>query len=222
MDHTEAARKAAVEKYLLGELTQPERDSFEEHFFECPDCAAQVRLAAAFRANARAVLRDSGGLHKLVPERRTGWNWSVWSWQPRLAMAAGLALAVVVGYQNLVTIPHLRHDSSGGADFAVVAAAQASGVRAASDLSFSRKAGQFSLFVPHEWEEAYSSYTCELERRPGSTVVFSAGTGTGSGDFTVLVRTASLAPGKYVLNVYGERAGGQKTAVARFPLTLTE
>jgi hypothetical protein len=97
-----------------------------------------------------------------------------------------------------------------------------SGVRAAADLSFSRQAGQFSLFVPHEWEEFYSSYTCELERHPGSKVLFTAGIAARSGDFAVLVRTAGLDSGRYVLNVYGVRADGQKTAVARFPLTLTD
>jgi hypothetical protein len=224
MDHAEAAQTAAVDKYLLGELPDPQREAFEEHFFTCDECSAQVRLGAAFRANARAVLKDAGSFAALAPEPRrwVGWDWFRWNLRPALAMAGGIALAVLVGYQNLILIPGLRHPSAGGSEFAVIAAAQASGVRAAADLSFSRQAGQFTLFVPHEWEEFYSSYTCELERRPGSAVMFTAGIGPGSGDFAVLVRAAALAPGKYVLNVYGVRADGQKTAVARFPLTLTD
>lgn len=220
MDHAEAARAAAVEKYLLGELPDPQREAFEEHFFSCPECAEQMRLGAVFQANARAVLKDAGSLEAIAPERRR--PWFGWNFRPALAMAGGAALAVLAGYQNLILIPQLRHPSAGGAAFTVIAAAPVSGVRAAADLSFSRQAGQFSLFVPHEWEEFYSSYTCELERRPGSKVLFTAGIGTGSGDFAVLVRATALEPGKYVLNVYGVRADGQKTAVARFPLTLTD
>ena len=33
----------AAERYLLGELTDAERDQFEEHFFDCSACADDVR-----------------------------------------------------------------------------------------------------------------------------------------------------------------------------------
>ncbi len=228
MDHTEAAKTAAIEKYLLGELPESQREDVEEHFFSCPECAEQVRLAAVFHANARAVLRDAGSLDVVARERRPrfagwlNWGWLDWSGRPAFAIAGAMALLLVIGYQNLVQIPRLRNESAGGSAFTVLAATEVSGVRAATDLSFSRQAGQLSLFVPHEWEEFYSSYNCELERRPGSKVVMAGGIGNRSGDFSVLVRTAALAPGKYVLNVYGVRADGQKTTVARFPLTLTD
>jgi hypothetical protein len=224
MDHTEAAKTAAIEKYLLGELPESQREAVEEHFFSCPECAEQVRLAAVFHANARAVLKDAGSLDAVAQERRLrfGSGWLDWAARPAFAMAAGMALVLLIGYQNLVQIPQLRNEAAGGSAFTVLAATEVSGVRAATDLSFSRQAGQLSLFVPHEWEEFYSSYNCELERRPGSKVVMAGGIGNRSGDFSVLVHTAALAPGKYVLNVYGVRADGQKTAVARFPLTLTD
>lgn len=220
MDHPEAARTGAVERYLLGELQGQDREAFEEHFFDCPECAGEVRMGAVFQANARAALRGEGILAGRQPERRR--PWFRWSFVPAAAMAACAALALVVGYQNLVLLPQLRHSTAEGAAFTVLPAAPASGVRAAADLSFSRQAGEFSLFVPHEWEEYYTAYTCELERRPGSKVLFTARIENGTGDFAVLVRTATLEAGKYVLNVYGVRADGQKTAVARFPLTLTD
>jgi len=47
MDHQEALRRSAVEKYLLNEMPQPERDEFEEHFFGCQECAADLRATAA-------------------------------------------------------------------------------------------------------------------------------------------------------------------------------
>jgi anti-sigma factor RsiW len=57
MDHNEALRLRAVEKYVLGELPPSLRDQFEEHFFECQECAQDVKAAAEFVDNARAVWR---------------------------------------------------------------------------------------------------------------------------------------------------------------------
>jgi hypothetical protein len=232
MDHAEAARTAAVEKYLLGEMPESQREAFEEHFFSCPECADRVRLAMAFRANARSALKVAGNMADIAPEpRRTWWDrlgerMPVWEWsggrfRPSFAAVAAVAVTLLAGYQNLVVIPRLRQQSGGGSVFTVLSAAQVSEVRAATDRSFSRQAGQISLFVPHEWDEFYSSYTCELERRPGAKVLFSAGIGPVAGDFAVVVRTSALDPAKYVLNVYGVRADGQRKAVARFPVTLT-
>jgi anti-sigma factor RsiW len=55
MDHNEALQLQAAEKYVLGELSQSLRDKFEEHFFECPECALDVKAVAGFVDNARAV-----------------------------------------------------------------------------------------------------------------------------------------------------------------------
>jgi hypothetical protein len=43
MNHQEATELAAVEKYLLDELSPALRDAFEEHFFGCPECSADLR-----------------------------------------------------------------------------------------------------------------------------------------------------------------------------------
>ena len=43
MDHNEAVRIQATEKYVLGELPPPLRNEFDEHFFECQECAQDVK-----------------------------------------------------------------------------------------------------------------------------------------------------------------------------------
>jgi len=58
MDHNDALRQQAAEKYVLGELPQSLRNEFEEHFFECQECALDVKAAAGFVDNARAVWRQ--------------------------------------------------------------------------------------------------------------------------------------------------------------------
>jgi hypothetical protein len=55
MDHETAIQLEAAERYALGQLSAQERDSFEEHFFLCSVCAADVRELAALKANLRAV-----------------------------------------------------------------------------------------------------------------------------------------------------------------------
>ena len=57
MEHQEAIRLGAVEKYLLGELPTPQRDEFEEHFFDCRECAAELRMTANFLGIAREELK---------------------------------------------------------------------------------------------------------------------------------------------------------------------
>ena len=42
------AREDTAERYLLGEMTEADREQYEEHFFSCADCAEDVRTTAAF------------------------------------------------------------------------------------------------------------------------------------------------------------------------------
>lgn len=48
MSHDEAVRSFAVEKYLLEELSVKSRDEFEEHLFDCQECALDLRVGATF------------------------------------------------------------------------------------------------------------------------------------------------------------------------------
>ena len=48
MDHHQATQLTAVEKYLLDELPPEVRDEFEEHFFDCQECATDLRATAGF------------------------------------------------------------------------------------------------------------------------------------------------------------------------------
>ena len=43
MNHEEAIRIMGTEQYLLNDLSPELREKFEEHFFECPECAADLR-----------------------------------------------------------------------------------------------------------------------------------------------------------------------------------
>ncbi len=48
MSHDEALCILAAEKYLLREFDDKLREAFEEHFFDCSECAADLRAGATF------------------------------------------------------------------------------------------------------------------------------------------------------------------------------
>ena len=78
MDHSEATKIKAVEKYILGELPSELREQFEEHYVDCPECASDVRALARFRTVGRLLLEEdpAGGVPSTERRRPLGWqNW---------------------------------------------------------------------------------------------------------------------------------------------------
>src|SRR5689334_5985411 len=94
MQHEEAVETLASERYLLGEMNDAERDSFEEHFFSCAVCAEDVRAGATLRDGVRV------GLARVAPTRRAAWRPAV-----AIPWAAAATLALVVGYQSMEKSP---------------------------------------------------------------------------------------------------------------------
>jgi anti-sigma factor RsiW len=216
MDHAEAARKLAVEQYLLGELSGPEREEFEEHFFGCPECVEALEMGTGFMNNARAVFKEDRVVRPA--EQREPWWSFLTRWRPApVAAFAGWALACVfAGYQFL-------GGSSASNPFVIAPAVSVKATRAAQALTFSRRQAMIALTVPHEWEETYSAYQGEIERGADHRVVLSSKIAAAPGDFAISIRPGRLAAGSYVLALYGLREGtAEKTAVERVPFTLTE
>jgi anti-sigma factor RsiW len=217
MDHAEAARKLAVEQYLLGELSGPEREEFEEHFFGCPECVEALEMGTGFMKNARAAFQEDRALRPA--RRRVRWNWTFWTgWRlAPVAAFAGWALACVfAGYQFLGGL-------SPSSPFVIAPAVSIKATRAAQALTFSRRQAMIALTVPHEWEETYSAYQGEIERGADRRVVLSSKIAAAPGDFAISIRPKGLDAGTYVLALYGLREGtAEKTAVERVPFTLTE
>jgi hypothetical protein len=96
--------RETVDRYLLGELSEQERDQWEAHAFECATCAEEVRLGAALIEGARRARRTS--------EERPGLAWlrAPWPAAARATAAVAGALLLVSGYQGLVALPRLRSE----------------------------------------------------------------------------------------------------------------
>src|SRR5271163_1369441 len=112
MDHTTVVRTKMTEKYLLAELDAEVREEFEEHFFDCAECALDVGAGAQFLADSKVLLAESS---EPAPARTTAQRgphgWFAWL-RPAFAGPALALLLVVAGYQNLVTLPGLRSAAS--------------------------------------------------------------------------------------------------------------
>ena len=76
MDCVRITDELVMEKYLLGNLSESEREAFEQHFFECDECFARLEaLQAAQQAlAARPVSRAFQIEH---PQRIRTWGWPV-------------------------------------------------------------------------------------------------------------------------------------------------
>lgn len=120
MDHEVVVREKMTEKYLLEELDPALRDQFEEHFFECPECARDVRAGSEFVAHSKNILAEGRETAKThagagASERARGVGFGAgWlSWlRPAFAVPALAVLLAVIGYQNLVTLPRLEQSGN--------------------------------------------------------------------------------------------------------------
>jgi hypothetical protein len=112
MDHNEAIELQVAVKYVLGELSSPQRDEYEEHYFDCAECATDIRALVTFADTAREVLLQEKSAHLMAasaPASAAGWfRW----FQPIVAIPAFAALLLIIAYQNTVTIPLARTGGS--------------------------------------------------------------------------------------------------------------
>jgi hypothetical protein len=114
MNHSEVVGLRLVEKYVLGELSSDDREQFEEHYFDCPECASDIKALARIRAASRLILEEDAAAEVSARERRPDRGWFAWL-RPAFAVPAIAALAAVVIFQAIVTIPGLKKLGAKGA-----------------------------------------------------------------------------------------------------------
>lgn len=225
MDHAEAVRSGAVERYLLGELAEQERDQYEEHVFECPQCADNLKSTVAFVENARAVLaarpHEVSGLHLAVPASDR-WRSLVGRVVP---LAAAAALVLVVG-ASAIEIRRLRAElsaaevpSAAAWSFLSVSRGEPEGITLGRDqrwlgLTLSRSAGDTHPF-----------YRCEVQDAAGQVVVASVVPAPQRGqELQIVLPARRLTPGVHTLVLAGMNAPDGAVAaadIARYQFTLS-
>jgi hypothetical protein len=96
MEHEHAMKTNAAERYLLGELTETEADSFEDHFFDCRVCAEDIRQGVRMLDAGRAVVKDEKRDPEVVPldSRRKRRSWIPAAVAAMLLIGIGLAALI--------------------------------------------------------------------------------------------------------------------------------
>jgi hypothetical protein len=223
MDHTEAVAKGAIERYQLGELSGTELDEFETHFFECADCAEELREAAVFEENAKAVFLENsrraagaGEPRAKYEQAQVSW-WALfwrnpWSAAPALA-AAGLLCVVVVQDRSIkqalapqTTVSFTLHSTSRG-DQRVI--------------KITKNIAYYTLDLEEMWG-THSEYFFTVQDEKGP-VRWSRRIPAPPADkpIQISVRRNTLPSGRYTVIVHSVSAAGQpETELARYSLIL--
>ena len=217
MDHEEAVREKATERYLLNELDPNQRDQFEEHLFDCQECALDVRAAAMFVEQSKTVLSERPQpspvrVPVVVPVKPT---WFAWL-HPALAVPVLAALLIVVLYQNLVTYPPLKQAALN--PHVLPWASINISTRSANAAPVTVAPGKgFLLFVRIPPEDRFSHYTADLYN-PAGKLEWSLTIPAASAEDTwpIQVPAANRESGIYTLKVHGVKASGESAEVG-FP-----
>jgi Putative zinc-finger len=218
MDHSDAVRMMATERYLLGELSPEMREAFEEHFFACQECAFDLRAASALIDESKTQLASAplvpASPAKPAPRRR---EWFAW-WKPSIAAPAYAALLVFVGYQNVATIPSLR-----------LAAAQPRlapwatlhvGTRDGAPLPVvtNRKSGTVLLIdIPDTaaWASVAFALLDPLGKQVWAQTIQASTSENGPSALSLLIPGVGLQQGSYTLTISGITAQGSRTQLDR-------
>lgn len=200
MNHELAAKDLLAERYILGEMNANERADFEEHFFDCAECAASVRDGAAFLDSGRSLVRA---------ERRFQ-RGRLMTWIPS---AVAAALAVVVGIQSFA--PHLATEAPAIQVLQPIEVDQSRGAA----VQHARAGKPALLYINIVSEQPFGGYRFELRDASGhvrGTQPVTAQQATQ----TVPVLLGPLPAGSYQLVVEGVREDGNRTPIATYPVNV--
>jgi len=222
MDHTEALRKQAVEKYILGELSPFYRAQFEEHYFDCADCALNLRAGVAFAAASRLYFAESAVPEKVARAPRVGWfNWL----KPLVAVPAFAALIAVVAYQNTVSIPRLQRAAgtqSAAASVAPWFSLVNASVHGSSGTHVEIQLGQpFYLFfdITAAPRQADSVFLLQVQDSTGKTLVQSSVSAERAQKSVVLPIPPGFREGDYKLFIF-DKVAGTSVPAGELPFTV--
>lgn len=221
MDHDEAVREKATERYLLDELDPELRDQFEEHLFDCQDCAVDVRAAAMFVEQSKVILAEPAP-HSAVQERTAvprKASWFAWL-RPAFAVPVFAVLLAVIAYQNFVTYPKLTA-AANQPQVGPWASVNVSTRGAATIAIKTHPQEGFGLLVNLPPESGFASYVVDLYN-PAGKLEWSGPLSVTSGDEgqQIYIPGRDRSPGTYTLAVRGINAAGESKEISRHSIDL--
>jgi hypothetical protein len=218
MDHNEAVRLQAAEKYLLGELPKEQHAAYEEHYFDCSACAEEIKATVAFMESARQAIREKAlepvGARAPAPSVPGFLSWL----RPAFAVPVLAALLLFIGYQNGVTIPRLK-DSSSQMGQIISSSFQLRGsVRGGNESGDAankvrvRLGESFALNFDFTPTGTFSEYVWQLQNKAGRAVKSGHISGDKKYQAVSLNMTGGVeSAGKYSLVFFGSADGAGQT-----------
>lgn len=203
MDHNNAIKTLAVERYTLHDMEPTEQDAFEAHYFECNDCWSAVRQASTFTSTVKMLSELESRPEPMpapVPFVARFRNWV-------LPIAASIAI-VVGGY-----IPQLiRRPLPAVASVSVPlgAARSASGTAV---LPANRFPADIRIAIT-ELSESAVAYRAELFAAAGRSIqIWMIDRKEVEEEIRLPLRP--LPPGGYELVIESVDSGGKRSEIAR-------
>lgn len=200
MNHLEATTTHTAERYLLGELPAGERDAFEEHYFGCTACAADVQDGATVIAGVRAAAREETPFQarRAARSRR---NFTL-----PLAAAASLAIAYF-GYEQHTALVAARNELAKAREPRAVSVYTLQDARAPQSLIVDA-AVPFMLDFDIPPDPPSPQYSAAVVDGRGKTRYRLAAIPAADARHTIHLPVPGgiLTPGNYTLQVHG--AGG--------------
>jgi hypothetical protein len=227
MDHLEAKRLHAAEKYVLGELSADQRDAYEEHYFDCAECAEDVKATLTFITVGREVFREEPepvavASRELAPRSR----WTSW-FRPMIVVPAVAVLLLAVGYYSRTSKPQIGVITAPGQ---TILSSPSFGLRGGDRLENEKTVVQVHGndlvqlhfdFIPSQAQN-FSSYTGELQNSASRVLLqFSVPPDRVNKEVNLIVPSGLLHPGDYNLTVFGRDASlAAKVPVAKFSFAV--
>ncbi len=221
MDHEHAMKNLIAERYLLGELTESERDAYEEHLFSCSACFEQVSLGTEFIGH----LKESGSVETaLAVSARPGFMASLLAGfrQPAPALVFGLLLCVsgFSVYQNSI----ISKQKGPRLESRYVLTGIAHGAGDSQLLQVTRNTG-LSLSVEYTPKGEFVAYNARILSESGKVIDTLVVPGNQFGSTATVGLTAGdLAQGKYAIVILGRNSDGVEKEVGHgaFELQFTD
>ncbi|MGB8478331.1 MAG: zf-HC2 domain-containing protein [Acidobacteriaceae bacterium] len=205
MNHLDATQAMAVEKYVLNELTPELRAEFEEHYFECAECAMDLRATTVFLDAAKAEFKAAAA-SKPVPvsaAKKRG----PWLWTPAFVMPALAACLLFIAYQNTVVVPQLHQQITRFSAPEIVPSVSLIGGNSRGGQIPSLAvppADPFLLVLDIPTQDRFSSYTCSLYSPAGRLAwQVHVSAQQAKDTISITVPAADRMVGKYSLHVQG-------------------
>jgi len=221
MDHDEALRQRATERYLLDELDPELRDQFEEHLFDCQDCALDVRAAATFVEQSKVILAEptlQPGAKESVPTAAKP-GWFAWL-RPAFAVPVFALLLALIGYQNFLMYPKLMR-AANEPQVGPWASVNVSTRGAETKLLQAHPGEGFGLLVNFPPQDGFASYVVDLYNPAGKLEWSSPISATPAGEERqIYIPGRNRRSGTYTLVVHGINPAGESKELSRHSIDL--